>query len=224
MVAALTYRGMAAASKGRFNEALTIFSNAIALSPEIQGPILLRGLVYADLKQPEKALTDFLRMLQIDTRPLTPYDNTQDIGYTLHESKEAITDFSRLLVPAPGSTVNYLDRGSAAYQKLKRYQQAMYDCDSVVKKYPANAPAYRIRAYSKDAAGYYEGAITDYDLSLKIDPKSALTYNYRGYTYLKMKKYQQALDDYNEAIKLGGKDFHPEFLYRETALKGLAKH
>jgi tetratricopeptide (TPR) repeat protein len=92
---------------------------------------------------------------------------------------QAITDFNRAILLAPGDFVSYADRG-IAYKNKGLYDNAIADYTKAIAIMPATAsglaPTYYNRGLAYELKGQRDLAVADYRAALKIDP------NFRGPT------------------------------------------
>jgi tetratricopeptide (TPR) repeat protein len=97
--------------------------------------------------------------------------------------------------------------------KNKAFDDAIAECDELLKHDPEAADAWRLKALANCMAGRYKEAIDEATLYLdKNAPTTdggkgrAEVYASRAFSYLKVDKFEQAAADFSEALKLDPKN------------------
>src|SRR5262249_14832113 len=86
---------------------------------------------------------------------------------------------------------------------MKKYDQAVNDCDQALKLEPGNAKGYYIRAVARGRQKQFPHALVDVEKAIDLDPKFAEAYNIPGYILSTgMQQHQRALEDLNRAIEM----------------------
>ncbi len=111
------YEGLCAYKLERFDESATAFRVCIAISPESAECFYNRALALGALGQPEKALDDYTRALELNPALGAAALNRGMLQYRAGRLAEATTDLNRALAKAPGPK----DRG------IIRYNLALVD-------------------------------------------------------------------------------------------------
>jgi tetratricopeptide (TPR) repeat protein len=89
-----------------------------------------------------------------------------------------------------------------AYNKMGRYDKAIFDYTEAIKRKPEHADFYYSRGLAYNKMGRYDKAIFDYTEAIKRKPEHADFYYSRGLAYNKMGKSDKAISDYTKAIEL----------------------
>jgi tetratricopeptide (TPR) repeat protein len=113
--------------RARFPEALDLFNAALKNDPGNSAEYFLgRGNVYTDMKNPQKALSDFLSALKF--RPAMPeaFFNTGIAYATMGDLTKAEEFYSLALQAMPNLAVAYNNRGDTR-RKMGRYADAILD-------------------------------------------------------------------------------------------------
>lgn len=107
--------------------------------------------------------------------------------------------------PKPSSLENpkkYFDEG-VAYEKDKKYNEAISSYTRAIELNRNYAEAYFQRGYSKCMIGNYEEALSDFNKAIELDPKYDLVYLSRGYSKEEfLKDVQGAIRDYEKALEI----------------------
>ena len=169
-----------------------------------------RGASYLNLKQYDKAIENFNKVIE-----LTPDAGILIFAYScigacylgLKQYERAIEDFDKAIELKPEVNIlanAYTGRGQS-YLRLQQYERAIEDFDKAIELKPeANI---LVRAYYGRGGGYagleqYERAIKDFDRTIELKSDYASAYINRGISYARMGESAPAIDDFTKAIGL----------------------
>jgi lipoprotein NlpI len=111
----LLTRARVAARADRLDEALKLAERAVALNDKHAESYNVRGLIYARLRQPAKAVADFDRSLGLDPRAAEVYDHRGSEQFKLGKIAAAVADFDKYLELMPNEKPGHWRRGIALY-------------------------------------------------------------------------------------------------------------
>ena len=202
-------------------EKIRLYTRAIELDSKFAFAYNNRGVIYANLKQYERAIEDYDQTIKLNPELVEAYNN-RGISYAkLKQYERSIEDFDQAIKLNPEDADIYNNRG-VSYDELKQHERAIEDYDQAIKLNPELAKAYYNRGNSYAELKQYERAIEDYDQAIKLNPERADIYNNRGISYANLKQYERAIEDYDQAIKLnpeGGSSYYNKAC--SYALQGL---
>lgn len=171
--------GKALLEQGELDKALAELSAAIAADPQLREAYLLRGDVFYRQRQPERAVGDYARALEL----AADADGFFKLGLANAQRgdyDQAIAAFTKasaggeLGAEKQARIVDaYLERGKALLQKAS-----------------AGGGAERLADYR-----LYEKALADFSEAIALDPKSVIAYRLRGEAFLTTGQTHKALDD-----------------------------
>lgn len=98
-----------------YGDAITSATSVIQRDRQNARAYLLRGQIYAESAQHEKAVADFDAVLQLEPRAALVYQHRGLERFKLGQIKEAITDFDRFLELEPAQSPHHWQRGIALY-------------------------------------------------------------------------------------------------------------
>ena len=190
--------------KGNFQEAISLYNEAIQIKPDLSWAYNNRGVVYDDLGNYQQAIADYNKAIEFDPKYAGAYSNRGNAYDDLGNKEQAIADYNKAIELNPKDAGAYSNRGSA-YHSLGNKEQAIADCNKAIELNPKLAEAYSNRGRAYSDLGNKEQAIADYNKAIELNPKLAVAYVNRGISYYRLGNIQQAIADYSKAIELNPK-------------------
>ena len=106
-----------------------------------KSPPIRRAQFAERKKELQKPLAELGKRIKRNPRDLDACRTRAAYYFELHQYKEAIADYSQIIVFAPDDVKAYLSR-AACYQSLEQDDQALEDLAQVIKLSPQNFDAY----------------------------------------------------------------------------------
>jgi tetratricopeptide (TPR) repeat protein len=189
-------------------QAIQEFSRAIQFNPKYQDAYLMKAIVYAQVQEFQKSLTNYNQAILLNPKGFSAYYNRAILkGYKLNDTQGALTDYNQAILLNPKFPEAYNNRASLKTTKLNDTQGALTDYNQAILLNPKEFLAYYNRAILKrDKLNNIQGELTDYNQAILLNPKFSEAYNNRA--TLKDKKLndiQGSLADYNQAIIINPK-------------------
>jgi tetratricopeptide (TPR) repeat protein len=197
----LLKEGDALVNQKNYATAIERYSAAIALNNTNVVALNKRANTYLVINEPDKALSDLERVLQLDPKNAAAWGNS---GLAKHKKKlykQAIDDYSESIVINPKNPWTYLSRGISEVQ-IARYDLALDDFDKSIELDNKRAGAYSWRGFTLAKMSQYDLAIADYSTAIQMDPDVANNYNNRGLYYNQLGEYSKSVADFEKAINL----------------------
>jgi tetratricopeptide (TPR) repeat protein len=186
----------------KYEEAISNYSMSISLNSNYADAYNNRGVVYLkNLKEPEKALSDFKIYLKIIPNAWNGFYNTAQCYSELEEYEEAIKNYDRALELNPDNADIYFTRG-VTYYELEEYEEAIKNYDRALELNPDNANIYSNKSIVYRSMKRYEDAFKSLDCAIKLKPDLAAAYSNRGLVHSELKQYEEAHKNYDRAIEL----------------------
>ena len=113
--------------------------------------------------------------------------------------KEAVKDFDRALLLAPGYAAAYSNR-AGAYMKLGQTDRAIADYTKAIELTPNSAAALSGRGRAHLAAYRPHGAIRDFTRAVGLDARFSAAYRSRAEAKMAIERYEEAIEDFSRAI------------------------
>ncbi len=166
---------------------------------------LLRGNVYEELEQYQKAIEDYTECLNLKSDYAMGHAYQGRVKWTCHRYEEAISDFEKVIELVPAHVYSYMLMGGSKLQ-LSRYEEAIADFGKAIELSPNDANAYEnrgrarglwgqefeeARGKSEAAKTQYRAAIKDFKKSLELAPNDSEVIDV-------LKFYEKQIDDIND--------------------------
>lgn len=202
-IARLNYSSALLAA-GRPADAADNCARVLQLRPEFVGAWFNLGLAYAQLQQPDRAITAFERGLD-----MLPTDATANLEYakilsSVKRSDDAIAVYRRWLQTHPADARFLLALG-AEYEKTGRDDQALASYQQAAAAAPTSPSA--PTAHLKMAAllirlNRYEEAIAHCDSAAQTNPSLVEAHYDKAVALLKLGRVNEALDALTKALEI----------------------
>ena len=199
------HRGVTCHKNKEFKQAITHYSKAIEINPQLAEAYNNRGLAKFDLGEYQEAITDYDTAIEINTQYAEAYYNRGGAKYSLDDKNAAIADYDIAIETNPQYANAYSNRGIAKFD-LGEYQEAITDYNTAIKINPQLADAYSNRGNAKSVLGDKNAAIIDHDKAIEINPQLADAYYNRGGAKSALGNKKDAIKDYDKAIKINPQD------------------
>ena len=222
------YKGVSCGDKGNsakdpqetqrwYEEAITHYTEALELNPQMFEAYNNRGVVYRKRGKPDEALQDYNRAIELDPDNAGAYNNRGFTYLSQNEPTKALQDFSKAIELDRDNAGAYYGRGRA-YQVQDEPTKALQDFSKAIELDPDNAGAYYGRGRAYQVQDEPTKALQDFSKAIELDPDNADAYYYRGLAYLRKGEYDEALQAFSRVIELDP-DYADAYYYR-----GLAYH
>ena len=176
----------------------------------------IRGVVYRQLGQPQRAIENFDQAIQLVGYDFETYNNRAMAFLILGQAQKALEDFDEIIRCAtspscfdpdrgPGYAEAYSNRG-LLYRGLGQTKLALEDFDQAITLDPGYAIAYNNRGLAHSDRGNLQLALADYNEALRLDPTSVRGYVNRGLLYAELGQLELAVLESEEAIRLNSED------------------
>ncbi len=200
-------------------QALNDFGQALEINPDSLFVYIYRAWLYVINNQPDKALADVERLLQLDPDVAAAYalkavalrmKGLEEIGRVPRELQDKamkatddnmLASLNTALALDPEYVTAYEMRG-LIQESRKQYDLATADYNKILELNPYNANAYKRRGNLYNIQEKYEQAIADYSRACELDPQDIINYLYRARIYEQIKNPEKALADYEQVIKI----------------------
>jgi predicted O-linked N-acetylglucosamine transferase (SPINDLY family) len=185
---------------GRFDQALAVYRQLLAIQPDNAEVLRLAGTALAMAQRFAEGEPFLRRSLALQANP----DTTHCLGNALQglgRFEEAVACYNQVLAVRPNDPDALNARGNA-FQDLKRYAEAFADYDQALALRPGHLDAMLNRGLALQALNRLDEAMTAFDEVLATDPNDAETLHHRGNLLFLFGRFEAALDDYRRALRI----------------------
>ena len=207
-----------------FPGAIAAFDLSLSRVPHALG-FNWRGMVYSITGFHGKAIEDYTRAIELDSKCGEAYLNR---GSAKADSKlldEAITDYNKAIDLDPKRAASYFNRGGARKGK-GLHVEALEDYNKAIELDRTRPEFYTNRAEAWLGKGLFDKAIADLDKAIEMDPKNASACTNRGVVKCDLGRLDEAILDHTKAIELNSKYavayFNRGVAYQDKSLFGEA--
>ena len=198
---AYSNRGNAYREKGKHDQAIEDYTNAIKLNPRYANAYYNRGLAYSYKGDNDKEIADYTQAIKLNPRLIDAYNNRGAAYEKKGQYDRAIADYNRALKLDPRRAKVYLNRGVAHAHKGS-LDQAIADYTRAIKLNPRYEEAYFSRSLAYLSKGDYKNAVGDASTVIRLKPKAAEAFVLRGDAYHEKGDYLSAASNYRRALSL----------------------
>lgn len=165
----LNDRGVVLLGAGRLDDAIELFTQAIAHNPRLVFAYYNRANAYLLRKDPQRAADDYSDAIQLSPDFALAYMNRGIVHSMQNELEDALTDFNKAVELAPRHLDGYYNR-AMVFTKLGRLLEAIGDYTAAIQLNARDAELYVARAHVWETLKEVDKAVADYDSALAIDP------------------------------------------------------
>lgn len=182
-------------------EGIDFFTNQIRQNPRDVFSYMMRGTLWEDKKDHQKALSDFGEAIRLSPNDAWVYNDRAILWFETGDYDRAIADCNQAIQLEPQNASSYNNRGTI-WREKKVYDAAISDFNEAIRLNPEYIYAYYNRALAHLHKGEYDGAIVDFGMVVKLDPRDTLGYFNRGIAWAHKNEHNEAIADFDKAIEL----------------------
>lgn len=206
--------------KGKFDEAINAYNEAIQINPQSMHAYRHRGLVYKLKGNLDQAIADYSKAIEIKSDFAVNYLHRGKIYFEKGNLEEAISDYTKTIeieFKADKFRLDmiigeaYLNRG-IAYKSKGDSQQSISDLNKAIEffnkfieKYPGDYNSHTYRGLAYQNKGNVEQAIADYNKAIETCPDCTYAYANRAEAYFLRQEYDKSWEDVHKREASGHK-------------------
>jgi Flp pilus assembly protein TadD len=195
-------RGSALKDRGKLNEALQNFSQALVVRPEYVEALANKASVELLLGNDQQAFQDLSEALNWDTTMVEALVARSEIMLRRRDFQGVIEDCSRAIMIDNQFAPAYFYRGIASLE-LSKFQIALENFTHAIVLNPNEPDFFNNRAFTLISLGDYPAAIDDCQRALLLQPTHAGVYYTMGIAYNYLGKKDDAYRCWNQSAKFG---------------------
>ncbi len=170
-------RGNGYLAENRYDLALADFNKAVALKPELSGPLqqnfeiiyIERGGLRGKDGNYGAAIDDYTRALQLNPLNTRALNDRGDAYYMTGDFDRAIADFTKAIESDPSYSYAYTNRG-LSYFKMGDNDQALRDLNSAIELNDHSNLSYFIRGEIYRSKSDFKAALADFQKAFELTP------------------------------------------------------
>lgn len=195
------YGALTLAKKGKYEEAIAGFNNAIELNPQLTAAYNNLGKVYEENGELDRAIENYDKAIELNPNLAAGYYNRGVAYKRKGDLDRAVEDYTRAISLNPSYFQAYNNRGNA-YSDQGKHDFAVQDFDKAIELNPKYASAYNNRGSVYLCQGNHDLAIQDFDRAIELNSRFASAYNNRGTALASKGELDRAVQDFSRAIEL----------------------
>jgi len=162
-------RGSAQASAGEVALALSDYSTALHLQPDLFEAWYNRGTTFTHLRRYENAIADFTEAIRLKPDFALTYCNRGLANFQLGRYDDALADYTVAIDRDATLTYCYFSRGNL-YLALGEYQKAIDDLTRALASHSRDPVALSRRGQAYEALGQLNEALDNFRAALEVAP------------------------------------------------------
>jgi len=194
--------GIMFASRGEYDLAITNFTEALKLDPNMSAAYTNRGIAYYNKSDNDRAFTDLNQAVRLD-----PNDD-RAVGYRglvylffKGDIDRAISDFTKTIQLAPNHFPAYYSRANA-YVMKGDLDNAIADYTQAIRLNPDLAVAYKERSVMYTLKRDFDRAIADLNEAIRLNTNDWDAYDKRAFSYAIKGDLNRAIADWEAALRI----------------------
>jgi tetratricopeptide (TPR) repeat protein len=194
--------------EGNYKESVGYCDKVINLSPQYAYAYLKRAIGYAELNEPDKAVTDDETAIRLYPEYVKAYYNRANALFDQDKYHEAIAGYKKSKSLNPG--YEYPDYNICrCYKSLNMPDSALYYINLHISEFPHDGDGYNLKGDIYYRREDYPTAIEFYTRAINFTPDKERFYEDRGDAYFYANKVDEALKDFEKSTTLDKKRSYP---------------
>ena len=186
---------------GELEKARVAYEDILIINPKNFDALRLSGMVAAQTKQWDKALSLFTDALKINDTSATVYNNRGIVLNELKRLEDALESYDKAIEFECGYAEAYYNRG-IALEELKRLDDAVASYDKAIALKPDYVDVLNNRGIALEELKQFDAAVASYDKAIAFKPDYPEAYSNRGIALQELKQFDAAVASYDKAIAL----------------------
>jgi tetratricopeptide (TPR) repeat protein len=198
--------GKTAFDAKKYEEAIGLYTQALAKQPQNTSALFERGRAYLTSGKYDLSIADYNAAIKLNTKDAAAYNNRGMAYYYKGDHNAAIADYTQAITRSPDWVADIYVRRGRAFQGKEDLLSAIADYNQAIKLKPDSVFAYENRSSAYRDRKEYDLALGDATKVITLKPTETSGY-YTRIGIHKAKKDAAAVEaDYLQVIKLNEKD------------------
>lgn len=186
-----------------WHDSMSLWNDTLKKNPQAALPYSNRAALYIASGQPQLALADLNKALELRPDYITAHYNRAVVYMRLERFNEAISDFTFVSQRKSRDVISVLMQRGDAYARTKNYLSAIDDFSNALKLNPNFTQAYYNRGLCFYSSNQYDLAINDFNTATQQNPNFTQAYYMRGLSFYKTGNYAMAYENIMTSSKMG---------------------
>lgn len=208
---------MALEDKGRQEEALKRYEEAIRLKPELARAHFNRGNILLDKGDAAGALADYEQAVKYKPDSASAHYNIGNAQLHLGNVSAAIAACRQAIALKPDFADAHISLG-VALDKLGEHREAISSYRQAVESRPGSAELHHTLGRIMVESGHAEEAIASFDTALALSPEYAQAHHSLGIALQGLGRFDEAISSYRRAVGI-----HPDLMEAHSNLGSVLK-
>ncbi|MGB0930838.1 MAG: tetratricopeptide repeat protein, partial [Chitinophagales bacterium] len=178
-----------------------IWTDAIEKYPNSVVALNNRAAYYNDVEQVDKALPDFNRVLQLNSKYFNALVGRSSAYRKVGEFEKALKDAKAALEIDKTDERPYITMGGVYFQQ-QQYNESLKNIDIALSINPNNTDGILNKGILLSIEGNFKASIPLFTQHTQLRPDDTRAYFYRGISYYNLQQNQVAIKDFNKALQL----------------------
>jgi tetratricopeptide (TPR) repeat protein len=187
--------------RGRTEEAIKHYLQALRLKPDYANAHYNLGIAYADSGMHKEAIESYKQAIRINPDYAWVHNNLSNAYGALGMYREAIEECKKAIRINPDFAVTHYNLGNT-YGESGMYKEAIEAYKQVIRINPDFADAHSNLGNAYGVLGMHKEAIEAYKQVIRIDPDSAWAYYNLGIAFADSGMYKEAIEECKKAIRI----------------------
>jgi tetratricopeptide (TPR) repeat protein len=202
--------GIDYAEKGKLNEAIAEYQEAIRLDPNYAKAHYNLGIAYHEQGKLDDAIAEYKEAIRIDPSMADAHINLGVAYADQGKLDEAIAAYREAIRINPDLGDAHLNLG-LAYDDQGRWDEAIAEYKEVIRINPDDADAHYNLGLVYYRQDKLDEAIVAWKEAIRIEPKDSMTHNNLGRAYYDQGRLDEAVVELKEAIRLDAENYRGHF-------------
>jgi len=198
--------GVAYASQGQWDRAITEYQTALRLKPEFSKTHYNLGVAYASQGQWDRAIAEYQTTLRLKPDYIEAHNNLGLAYASQGQWDRAIAEFQTALRLKPDYIKAHNNLG-VAYASQGQWDRAIAEYQTALRLKPDYIEAHNDLGLAYASQGQWDRAVAEYQTALRLKPEYAEAHNNLGVAYASQGLWDRAIAEYQTALRL-----KPEYL------------
>jgi serine/threonine protein kinase/Flp pilus assembly protein TadD len=187
--------------RGKFNEAIEVYSKILRVNPSNSKALLKIAIAYENANQFDLAEKNYKRAIMYDSLEWSKYNNLGAFYRNVGQYEKAIEMFKKVIELSRDNDRGY-NNVAGVYILLHKFNDALYYIEKALKINDKNPDTYNNRAATYFLSNKFKEAAEDYERALKLEKPSFVYYGNLAEVFHFLNNREKEIEHLKNAIKL----------------------